>query len=68
MTSIYMAFYIGFQIMFLVPLPAGLERAPLSKAYKTVRRRRGATDNAVQKLYLEDYNIKQYRSSQHENY
>ena len=55
---------IGFQIMFL----ARLEGAPLSKAYKTVRRRRGATDNAVQKLYLEDYNIKQYRSSQHENY
>jgi hypothetical protein len=44
---------IGFQIMFL----ARPEGAPLSKAYTPVRCRRGATDNAVQKLYLEDYNI-----------
>jgi len=41
--------------MFLVPLPAGLEGALLSKAHRSVRRRRGATDNAVQKLYLEGY-------------
>jgi len=34
---------------------ARLEGAPLSKAYSSVRRRGGATDNAVQKLYLEDY-------------
>jgi len=34
---------------------ARLEGAPLSKGVHPVRRRRGATDNAVQKLYLEDY-------------
>ena len=36
---------------------ARLEGAPLSKAYTTVRRRRGATDNVAQKLNLEVYNI-----------
>jgi len=31
------------------------EGAPLSKAYDPVHRRWGATDNAAQKFYLEDY-------------
>jgi len=34
---------------------ARLEGAPLSKGAQIVRRRRVATDNAVQKLYLEAY-------------
>ena len=44
--------HIGFQIMFL----ARLEGAPLSKAYTPYVVEGGATDNAAQKLYLEDYN------------
>jgi len=35
---------------------ARLEGSSLRKAYLFVRCRREATDNAVQKLYLEDYN------------
>ena len=35
-----------------------LERASLSKAYTPVRRRKGATDNTAQKLYLEAYIVK----------
>jgi len=45
--------YIGFQVMLL----ARLEGAPLSKAYKPYAVEGGATDNAVQKLYLEGYRI-----------
>jgi len=49
--------------MFL-PAIGGLEGAPLSKAYRSVLCRRGATDNAVQKLYLEDYILPLFAAQQ----